>query len=192
VLLPLRWKSMKSQRKMQALQPKLAAINAKYKGLKLNDPRKAEQNQEVMDFYKKEGVNPMGGCLPMLIQLPLIYAFWKVLSVTIEMRGASWLWISDLSQPEQLAIRVLPIVMIASQFLIQQMTPTPGMDPSQAKMTKFMPLMFGFLFYNFSSGVVLYYLTSNLVGIGQQWAVNRLMPAPPPPPPPAALKKKGK
>ena len=192
VLLPLRWKSMKSQRKMQALQPKLAAINAKYKGLKLNDPRKAEQNQEVMDFYKKEGVNPMGGCLPMLIQLPLIYAFWKVLSVTIEMRGASWLWISDLSQPETLAIRILPIVMIASQFLIQQMTPTPGMDPSQAKMTKFMPLMFGFLFYNFSSGVVLYYLTSNLVGVAQQWAVNRMMPAPPPPPPPAAVKKKGK
>jgi YidC/Oxa1 family membrane protein insertase len=192
VLLPLRWKSMKSQRKMQALQPKLAAINAKYKGLGMRDPRKAEQNQEVMDFYKKEGVNPMGGCLPMLIQLPLIYAFWKVLSVTIEMRGASWLWITDLSQPEQLAIRVLPIVMIASQFLIQQMTPTPGMDPSQAKMTKFMPLMFGFLFYNFSSGVVLYYLTSNLVGVAQQWAVNRMMPAPPPPPPPAPAKKKGK
>jgi YidC/Oxa1 family membrane protein insertase len=192
VLLPLRWKSMKSQRKMQALQPKLAAINAKYKGLKLNDPRKAEQNQEVMDFYKKEGVNPMSGCLPMLIQLPMIYAFWKVLSVTIEMRGASWLWVADLSQPEQLPIRILPIIMIASQFLIQQMTPTPGMDPSQAKMTKFMPLMFGFLFYNFSSGVVLYYLTSNLVGVAQQWAVNRMMPAPPPPPTPVPVKKKGK
>ncbi|HEX5228781.1 MAG TPA: membrane protein insertase YidC [Bryobacteraceae bacterium] len=192
VILPLRWKSMKSQRKMQALQPKLAAINAKYKGLKLNDPRKAEQNQEVMEFYKKEGVNPMGGCLPMLIQLPLIYAFWKVIAVTIEMRGASWLWVSDLSSPETLPIRILPIVMIASQFMIQQMTPTPGMDPSQAKMTKFMPLLFGFLFYNFSSGVVLYYLTSNLVGVAQQWFVNRLMPAPPPPPAPIPAKKKGK
>jgi YidC/Oxa1 family membrane protein insertase len=192
ILMPLRWKSMKSQRKMQALQPKLAAINAKYKGLSMRDPKKAEQNQEVMDFYKKEGVNPMGGCLPMIVQLPLIYAFYKVLAVTIEMRGAHWLWITDLSQPEALAIHILPLIMIVSQFVMQQMTPSPGMDPSQAKMMKFMPLMFGFLFYNFSSGLVLYWLTSNLVGIGQQWAVNRLMPAPPPPPVPAVVKKKGK
>ncbi|MGA2880439.1 MAG: membrane protein insertase YidC [Bryobacteraceae bacterium] len=192
VVLPLRLKSMKSQRKMQSLQPKLAAINAKYKGLSMRDPKKAEQNQEVMEFYKKEGVNPMGGCLPMVIQLPLIYAFYKVLAVTIEMRGAHWLWISDLSQPEQLPIHVLPLIMIASQFMMQQMTPSPGMDPSQAKMMKFMPLVFGVMFYNFSAGLVLYWLTSNLVGIGQQWAVNRMMPALPPPPPPAALKKKGK
>ncbi len=192
VLLPLRLKSMKSQRKMQSLQPQMAAINAKYKGLSMRDPKKAEQNQEVMEFYKKEGVNPMGGCLPMLVQLPLIYAFYKVLAVTIEMRGAHWLWVTDLSQPEQLPIHILPIIMIVSQFVMQKMTPNPGMDPSQAKMMKFMPLMFGFLFYNFSSGLVLYWLTSNLVGIAQQWAVNRMMPAPPPPPPPAAVKKKGK
>ena len=192
VLLPLRWNSMKNQRKMQALQPKLAAINAKYKGLSMRDPRKAEQNQEVMEFYKKEGVNPMSGCIPMLIQLPLLYAFYKVLAVTIEMRGASWLWVTDLSSPETLPIRVLPVIMIVSQFLIQQMTPTPGMDPSQAKMTKWMPLLFGFFFYNLSSGLVLYYLTSNLVAVAQQWAVNRMMPAPPPPPPPAPAKKKGK
>jgi YidC/Oxa1 family membrane protein insertase len=192
VLLPLRVKSMKSQRKMQSLQPKLAAINAKYKGLSMRDPKKAEQNQEVMDFYKKEGVNPMGGCLPMVVQLPLIYALYKVFNVTIEMRGAHWLWISDLSQPEQLPIHILPLIMIVSQFVMQQMTPNPGMDPSQAKMMKFMPLMFGFLFYNFSSGLVLYWLTSNLVQIAQQWGVNRMMPAPPPPPVPAAVKKKGK
>jgi YidC/Oxa1 family membrane protein insertase len=190
VLLPLRVKSMKSQRKMQALQPNLAAINAKYKGLSMRDPKKAEQNQEVMDFYKKEGVNPMGGCLPMVVQLPLIYALYKVFNVTIEMRGAHWLWITDLSQPEQLPIHILPLIMIVSQFVMQQMTPNPGMDPSQAKMMKFMPLMFGFLFYNFSSGLVLYWLTSNLVQIGQQWMVNRMMPAPPPPP--APVKKKGK
>jgi YidC/Oxa1 family membrane protein insertase len=193
VLLPLRVKSMKSQRKMQALQPKLAAINAKYKGLSMRDPKKAEQNQEVMEFYKKEGVNPMGGCLPMLVQLPLIYALYKVFAVTIEMRGAHWLWITDLSQPEQLPIHILPIIMIASQFIMQKMTPNPGMDPSQAKMMMFMPLMFGFLFYNFSAGLVLYWLTSNLVQIAQQWAVNRMMPAPPPPPPvPVLAKKKGK
>ncbi len=192
VLLPLRLKSMKSQRKMQSLQPQLAAINAKYKGLSMRDPKKAEQNQEVMAFYKKEGVNPMGGCLPMVVQLPLIYAFYKVLAVTIEMRGAHWLWVSDLSQPEQLPIHILPLIMIVSQFVMQKMTPNPGMDPSQAKMMMFMPLMFGFLFYNFSAGLVLYWLTSNLVGIAQQWAVNRMMPAPPPPPPPAAVKKRGK
>ena len=192
VLLPLRVKSMKSQRKMQSLQPKLAAINAKYKGLSMRDPKKAEQNQEVMDFYKKEGVNPMGGCLPMLVQLPLIYALYKVFAVTIEMRGAHWLWITDLSQPELLPIHILPLIMIVSQFVMQQMTPNPGMDPSQAKMMKFMPLMFGFLFYNFSSGLVLYWLTSNLVQIAQQWGVNRMMPAPPPPPVPAAVRKKGK
>jgi len=191
VLLPLRVKSMKSQRKMQALQPKLAAINAKYKGLSMRDPKKAEQNQEVMEFYKKEGVNPMGGCLPMVVQLPLIYALYKVFAVTIEMRGAHWLWITDLSQPELLPIHILPLIMIVSQFVMQKMTPNPGMDPSQAKMMMFMPLMFGFLFYNFSSGLVLYWLTSNLVQIGQQWAVNRMMPAPPPPPP-VPTKKKGK
>jgi YidC/Oxa1 family membrane protein insertase len=192
VLLPLRVKSMKSQRKMQSLQPKLAAINAKYKGLSMRDPKKAEQNQEVMDFYKKEGVNPMGGCLPMLVQLPLIYALYKVFAVTIEMRGAHWLWITDLSQPEQLPIHILPLIMIVSQFVMQRMTPSPGMDPSQAKMMMFMPLMFGFMFYNFSAGLVLYWLTSNLVQIAQQWGVNRMMPAPPPPPVPAAVKKKGK
>jgi YidC/Oxa1 family membrane protein insertase len=158
----------------------------------MRDPKKAEQNQEVMDFYKKEGVNPMGGCLPMVVQLPLIYALYKVFNVTIEMRGAHWLWITDLSQPEQLPIHILPLIMIVSQFVMQQMTPNPGMDPSQAKMMKFMPLMFGFLFYNFSSGLVLYWLTSNLVQIGQQWMVNRMMPAPPPPPAPAPVKKKGK
>ncbi len=192
VLLPLRVKSMKSQRKMQSLQPKLAAINAKYKGLSMRDPKKAEQNQEVMEFYKKEGVNPMGGCLPMVVQLPLIYALYKVFAVTIEMRGAHWLWITDLSQPEQLPIHILPLIMIVSQFVMQRMTPNPGMDPSQAKMMMFMPLLFGFMFYNFSAGLVLYWLTSNLVQIGQQWMVNRMMPAPPPPPVTAPVKKKGK
>ncbi len=132
-----------------------------------------------MELYKKEGVNPMGGCLPMLIQLPILYAFYKVLNVTIELRGAHWLWVTDLSQPEKLPIHILPLIMIVSQFVMQKMTPNPGMDPSQAKMMMFMPLMFGFFFYNFSSGLVLYWLTSNLVGIVQQWMVNRTMPAPP-------------
>jgi len=193
VLLPLRFSSLKSQRKMQGLQPKIQAINAKYKGLSLRDPKKQEQNQEVMDLYKKEGVNPMGGCLPMLIQLPLIYALYKVFAVSIELRGAHWLWVADLSQPEQLAIRLLPVILVVTQVSVQAMTPTPGMDPGQAKMMKYMmPLMFGFLFYNAASGLVLYWLTSNLVGIVQQWLINKTMPAPPPPVPAqkVALKRK--
>ena len=190
IVLPLRFSSLKSQRKMQRLQPQIAAINAKYKGLSIRDPRKAQQNQEVMELYKKEGVNPLGGCLPMLIQLPLIYAFYKVLAVTIELRGAHWLWVTDLTQPEQLAIHVLPLVMIVTQFVAQRMTPSPGMDPSQAKMMLFMPLMFGFLFYNASSGLVLYWMTSNLVGIVQQWMINKTHPIPPAPAPKLAPKKK--
>ncbi len=188
LLLPLRFSSLKSQRKMQRLQPQIASINAKYKGLSLRDPKKAQQNQEVMELYKKEGVNPMGGCLPMVVQLPLLYAFYKVLNVSIELRGAHWLWVADLSQPEQIPIRMLPVIMIVSQFIMQGMTPNPGMDPSQAKMMRFMPLMFGFLFYNASSGLVLYWLTSNLVGIAQQWMINRTMPAPAAPAPKIAAK----
>ena len=192
VLLPMRFAGMKSQRKMQALQPQIAAINAKYKGLSLRDPKKAQQNQEIMDLYKTAGANPMSGCLPMLVQIPILYAFYKVLSVTIELRGAHWLWVTDLSQPELLPIHVLPLVMVISQFVQQQMTPTPGVDPAQAKMMRFMPLMMGFFFYNISSGLVLYWLTSNLVGILQQWIVNRTMPPPPAPAPKIAPKKKTK
>lgn len=180
LLLPLRLSSMKSARKMQALQPQIAAINAKYKDLSLRDPRKAEQNQEVMDLYKKHGANPLGGCLPLLIQLPILYGFYTVLTVTIEMRGAQWLWVTDLSQPETLALHVLPLIMIVTQFIMQKITPNPTMDPSQARMMQFMPLMFGFFFYNLSSGLVLYYLTGNLVGIVQQQLINKFTPAPAP------------
>ena len=172
-LLPLKLSNMKSMRKMQALKPQIDAINDKYKNLKLTDPRKADQQQEVMDLYKKNGVNPMGGCFPMLLQLPFFFAFYKVFTVSVEMRGASWLWVGDLSQPEHLPIKILPIVLIASQFLMQKMTPqAAGTDPNQQKMMMFMPLIFGFMFYNFPSGLVLYYLTSNLVGMAQQWFFN--------------------
>ncbi len=180
LLLPLRFSSMRSQKKMQKLQPQIAAINAKYKGLSLRDPKKAQQNQEIMELYKKEGANPMSGCLPMFIQIPILYAFYKVLTVTIELRGAHWLWVTDLSQAEQLPIHILPIVMVITQFIQQKMTPNPSMDPSQAKMMQFMPLMFGFFFYGMSSGLVLYWLTSNLMGILTQWVINQTMPPPPP------------
>jgi YidC/Oxa1 family membrane protein insertase len=183
-LFPIRLSSLKSARKMQKLQPQLKAINEKYKNITMKDPRKAEQNQEVMDLYKKEGVNPVGGCLPLVLQLPFFYAFYKVLSISIELRHAPWLWVSDLSQPETFFIHVLPIIMIATQFFTQKLTPQAGVDPTQARMFMFMPLMLGFFFYNLSSGLVLYYLTGNLVGIVFQLIVNRFMPAPAPPSPP--------
>ena len=172
ILFPLRLTNMKSMRKMQALKPQIDEINKKYKNVGLRDPKKAEQNQEVMDLYKKNGVNPMGGCLPMLIQIPFLFAFYRVFTVSVEMRGASWLWVTDLSQPEHLPIKILPIIMIASQFWMQKMTPQANVDPNQQRMMMFMPLIFGFMFYQFPSGLVLYYLTSNLVNIGQQWFFN--------------------
>jgi YidC/Oxa1 family membrane protein insertase len=174
VLFPLKITSMKSMKKMQALQPQISAINDKYKNVGLRDPKKADQNQEVMELYKKHGVNPMGGCVPMLLQIPFFIAFYKVFSVSVEMRGASWLWVTDLSQPETIPIRLLPIIMVVSQFVMQKMTPTTtGGDPNQQRMMQFMPLIFGFMFYNLSSGLVLYYLTSNLVGVAQQLFFNR-------------------
>jgi len=172
VLFPIRLSSMKSMRKMQALKPQIDTINAKYKNLKFNDPRKTEQQSEVMDLYKKNGVNPMGGCLPMMIQLLLVIPFYQVFRVAVEMRGAHWLWVTDLSQPEHLAIKILPIVMIITQFLSTKMTPTPTTDPSQQRMMMLMPLIFGFMFYNLPSGLVLYYVTGTLVSMGQQWFFN--------------------
>jgi YidC/Oxa1 family membrane protein insertase len=120
----------------------------------------------------------MGGCMPMLLQIPFFIAFYKVLSVAIELRGAPWLWVSDLSQPETLAIKILPLAMIATQFILQKMTPSTSPDPAQQRIMLLMPLMLGFMFYNVSSGLVLYWLTGNVVGIAQQWFFNRLAPAP--------------
>ena len=177
LLFPFRLTSMKSAKKSALLQPEMARIKERYKGMGISDPRKAEENQEVMALYKKHGINPVGGCLPLLLQLPILWAFYTVLANIIEMRGASWLWVHDLSRPETLAIRLLPILLLVTQFLTQQMTPaSPGMDPAQQKMMKFMPLIFGYIFYFQASGLVLYWLTGNLVGILSQYATNQMMP----------------
>jgi YidC/Oxa1 family membrane protein insertase len=191
-LFPFRLTSLKSARKMQKLQPQIQAINAKYKGISMRDPRKAEQNQEVMALYKANGVNPVGGCLPMLVQIPFFYAFYRVLDIAIELRHAPWLWVPDLSSPETLPIHLLPLILIGTQFYSQKLTPAAGVDPNQQKMMMFMPLMFGFMFYFASAGLVLYWLTSNLVGIAQQLIINRFMPTPAPPPaaPPKAPVKR--
>jgi YidC/Oxa1 family membrane protein insertase len=183
-LFPLRLSSLKSARKMQRLQPQIKAINDKYKNISIRDPKKAEQNQEIMDLYKKEGVNPVGGCLPMIIQLPFFYAFYRVLAIAIELRHAPWLWVPDLSSPETLPIHLLPIILIATQFLTQRLTPAAGVDPNQQRMMMMMPLVFGFMFYYASAGLVLYWLTGNVVGIAQQLIINRFMPTPPPAIPP--------
>jgi YidC/Oxa1 family membrane protein insertase len=173
LLFPLRLTSLKSMKKMQLLQPQIAAINDKYKGIGMRDPRKQQQNEEVMALYKKHGANPMGGCFPQLIQIPFFIAFYKVLSVSIELRHANWLWVTDLSSAEHLPIHILPIAMIATQFFMQKMTPTTSADPSQQRMLLMMPLVMGFFFYSLPSGLVLYYLTANLVGIAQQVFFNK-------------------
>jgi YidC/Oxa1 family membrane protein insertase len=195
LLFPLKVSSMRSMKKMQALQPQVQAINDKYKGISVRDPRAADKNTELMDLYKKNGVNPAGGCLPMALQIPFFIAFYKVLSVSIEMRGASWMWVHDLSSVEALPIHILPVVMIVTQFFQQKMTPTSAtVDPNQQKMMMFMPLIFGFMFYNLPSGVVLYYLTSNLVGIAQQVFFNKTVTTKdlPQPVPAAGKKRNGK
>jgi YidC/Oxa1 family membrane protein insertase len=171
---PLKLSSLKSSRKMQAMQPELKTLNEKYKGVAMSDPRSQQKQAEMMDLYKKHGVNPVGGCVPLLIQMPFIYAFYKVLAVTIELRHAPWLWVADLSQHEHFEIHFLPLIMVATSYLLQRMTPPPATtDPSQQKMMQFMPLMYLFIFWSLSSGVVLYWLTTNIVGLAQQWFFNK-------------------
>jgi YidC/Oxa1 family membrane protein insertase len=189
LLFPLRFTNLKSMKKMQMLQPQIAAINDKYKGIGMRDPRKQQQNEEVMALYKKHGANPMGGCLPMLVQIPFFIAFYKVLVVSIELRHANWLWVTDLSSAEHLPIHILPIAMIATQFFMQKMTPSTSADPSQQRMMLMMPLVMGFFFYSLPSGLVLYYMTSNLVGIAQQVFFNKTATAADIPVPVPAAKK---
>jgi len=170
---PLKHKQIKSMQKMQQLQPKINAIKEKYKKSKDAQSRQ-KMNQETMGLYKKEGVNPLGGCLPLLIQLPVLYGFFSLLSVAIELRHAPFfLWIQDLSARD--AYYITPLLMGASMFLLQKMTPTPSMGGSsqQAKMLKYMPLIFIFFFINFPSGLVLYWLFNNIISILQQQFINR-------------------
>lgn len=163
--IPLLNKGQKSMRKLQEIQPKMAEIRDKYK----KDPQKMQQ--EMTELYKKHKVNPVGGCLPMLLQIPVFFALYKVLLVAIELRGAPFmLWITDLSVKDP--YYVLPIVMGITMVVQQKMTPTT-MDPKQAKLMMFMPVIFTFMFLNFASGLVLYWLVNNILGIIQQFFVNR-------------------
>ncbi|MBI4889854.1 MAG: membrane protein insertase YidC [Acidobacteria bacterium] len=189
LMLPLRFSQLKSSQKMAVIQPELQAIQAKYKGMSMKDPRKQKQNEEMMALYQKHGINPMGGCVPLLLQMPFFIAFFKVLSVAIELRGAQWLWVTDLSQPETLPIRLLPVGMLVSQVLMQKMTPAASPDPAQQRlMMIMMPVMLTVMFYGASSGLVLYWLTGNVVGIAQQFFFNKAV-ATPAPAQPTAKKK---
>ncbi len=172
-LMPLRVYQTHSMYKMQRVAPQIKAIQEKYKKYSLKDPRKAAMNEEISALYKKEGVNPVGGCLPMLIQLPFLYAFYKMLSIAIDLRHAHWMWIHDLSASEPFPY-VLPILMVVSMLVTQKMTPQAGMDPAQQRMMNvMMPLMMGFIFFRLPAGLNLYYAESNLISIAQQAVMNR-------------------
>lgn len=171
-LLPLRITQMKSMLKMQRVAPQIKSIQEKYKKYSLRDPRKAAMNEEIAALYKKEGVNPAGGCLPLLIQFPFLIAYYRMLGVALDLRQAHWLWIKDLSARDPYFI--LPIVMVISMFAMQRMTPQAGMDPQQQKMMNWMmPLFMGFIFFNLQAGLNLYYAETNLISIAQQAVMNR-------------------
>jgi YidC/Oxa1 family membrane protein insertase len=172
-LMPLRFTQMKSMLKMQRVAPQIKQIQEKYKKYSLRDPRKAAMNEEISALYKKEGVNPASGCLPMLIQLPFLWAYYRMLSSAIDLRHAQFLWIHDLSAAEPFPF-VLPILMVVSSLIVQRMTPQAGMDPAQQRMMNvMMPLMMGFIFFRLAAGLNLYYAVVNVIGIGQQMVINR-------------------
>jgi YidC/Oxa1 family membrane protein insertase len=177
IFYPLTVKSSTSMKKMQKLQPIIVKLKEKYKD------DKAKLNQEMMGIYKREGVNPMGGCLPMVIQIPVFFALYKALSGAIELRHAHFLWwMNDLSAPEDLftfhvagyalPIRILPLIMGVTQVIQQKMTPTTA-DPMQEKIMLLMPIVFTFLFWSFPSGLVLYWLINNVISIAQQYYINK-------------------
>ena len=180
VLFPLRISSYKTTIKMQRVGPEIKQIQEKYKKYKMNDPRKAEMNKEVMAIYSREGINPIGGCLPMALQFPIWFGLNRALSYAIELRHANWLWVRDLASKDP--YYVLPVMVGVSMYVVSKMTPMTITDPQQATMMKLMPISMAVMFvvFPFSSGLALYILTSSLVGILQQWYLNRTHPLPAP------------
>ncbi len=167
ILFPLTLKGMLSMQKLKELAPKIKELQQKYKG----DPQKL--NAHMMQFYKKHGVNPMGGCLPMLLQIPVFFAIYRVLLNAIELKGAPWiLWITDLSSKDPYFI--LPILMGATMYIHQKLTPTTITDPMQKKMFEWLPLIFTFFFLTFPAGLTLYWFTNNILSIIQQLIVNKI------------------
>ncbi|HXX21175.1 MAG TPA: membrane protein insertase YidC [Candidatus Acidoferrum sp.] len=181
VLLPIRVWTFHSMRRMQALAPEMKVIQDRYRKYSMTDPRRQKMNEEIMELYAQHGLSPwsqVSGCLPMLLQLPFLWAFYRMLAGAIELRHAPWIfWIHDLSARDPYF--VLPVAMAVTTYLSTKMMPTPaGVDPAQQRMMALMPLMLGFFFLYLSSGLNLYYFTSNIVSVGQQYYLNRTQPAP--------------
>ncbi|MBU3592941.1 membrane protein insertase YidC [Polynucleobacter sp. 71A-WALBACH] len=166
VFFPLSAASYKSMARMKEVQPRLIAMKEQYKG----EPQKL--NQAMMEMYRKEKINPLGGCLPVVIQIPVFISLYWVLLSSVEMRNAPWIgWIHDLSVPDPYYI--LPIIMAASMFVQTKLNPTPP-DPIQAKVMMYMPLVFSVMFFFFPAGLVLYWVVNNLLSIAQQWQINQM------------------
>jgi YidC/Oxa1 family membrane protein insertase len=194
VMFPLRHKSVVSMRRMQEIQPEAKAIQDRYKNLKATDPAKQKMNQELMALYRERGVNPASGCVPMLLTLPVLLAFYSLLSTSIQLRGAPFVgWIHDLSRYDPLYIT--PVLMGITQVWQQRITPQTGVDPAQQKLMMFMPVLFMVFFLWAPAGVALYWFVSNLWGIGQQYLTNYLIGPPrihaPRPPAERRVKKVG-
>ena len=172
LLVPIRYKQTTSMKKMSVLQPQMKAIQERYKKLDRSDPKKQEMNKEVMELYKKHGVNPLGGCLPLLVQMPFLFAFYRMLAGAIELREAPFMfWITDLSRPD--AYYVTPLIMGVTMVAQQKMTPATG-DATQRRMMMMMPILFTYFFLSVSSGLAIYFLFSNLFGIAFMWGMQRM------------------
>jgi YidC/Oxa1 family membrane protein insertase len=177
IMFPLRHKSVVSMRKMQEIQPEVKAIQDRYSKLKATDPAKQKMNQEMMALYRERGVNPASGCVPMLLTMPVLIAFYALLSGAIELRGAPFIgWIHDLSLHDPLYIT--PVLMGITMVWQQKLAPATGTDPAQQKMMMFMPVVFTGMFLWAPAGVAVYWLMSNLWGIGQQYLTNYMIGPP--------------
>jgi len=173
IFFPLTYSSTKSMAKMADLQPKVKAIRAKYKKSKTDIDQRRQMNEEMMKLYKEQGVNPAGGCLPLIIQLPVFWGVFRMLVVAVEFRHAPFaFWLTDLSVKDP--IFVTPVLMGITQYISQKMTPSSA-DPSQAKMMLLMPFVMTIFFMNLQSGLILYWLTTNVLQIGQQALMNKMM-----------------
>jgi YidC/Oxa1 family membrane protein insertase len=192
---PLKWRSSKSMKKAQKLAPKMKELQEKIKGMKQSDPRLKELQVEQLRLMK-EG-NPLGGCLPLLIQMPFLFALYRAITISLDFRQASFLWLPDLSAPEPYFIHVLPILMAATMIVLQLITPAPSADPLQRKMMAVgMPLFMLYVLWSAPSGLLLYWLVGNIVGFGQQFLINKLTKTegdeePPAEPPGKKPNKKG-
>jgi YidC/Oxa1 family membrane protein insertase len=186
-LAPLRHKSVVSMRRMQELQPQMKAIQERYAKYKITDPERQKMNTEVMELYRQKGVNPASGCVPMLLTLPFLFAFYAMLGQAIEIRGADFWWIRDLASADPLYLT--PLLMGASMFWQQKITPTTA-DPTQQKIMMFMPVMITVTMLFAPAGLVIYWLVSNVWSIGQQYFTNAMIGPPRLPPPAAAATRR--